>query len=83
MHYNQHGLLLLQGQGIYRLADRWCVPGVTHGLCFSSTHHRLKLHANLHALTRLLVPFTASRMVGLQQHVFLWCKWMFTSPSHW
>jgi len=24
VHYNQHGLLLLQGQGIYRLADKWC-----------------------------------------------------------
>ena len=23
MHYNQHGLLLLAGQGIYRLADSW------------------------------------------------------------
>lgn len=23
VHYNQHGLLLLQGQGIYRLADSW------------------------------------------------------------
>ena len=23
MHYNQHGLLLVQGQGIYRLADKW------------------------------------------------------------
>ena len=23
VHYNQHGLLLLQGQGIYRLADKW------------------------------------------------------------
>ena len=23
IHYNQHGLLLLQGQGIYRLADSW------------------------------------------------------------
>ncbi|KAK9819200.1 hypothetical protein WJX74_002602 [Apatococcus lobatus] len=23
IHYNQHGLLLLQGQGIYRLADKW------------------------------------------------------------
>jgi (S)-ureidoglycine aminohydrolase len=23
VHYNQHGLLLLQGQGIYRLADDW------------------------------------------------------------
>jgi len=24
VHYNQHGLVLLAGQGIYRLADRWC-----------------------------------------------------------
>ena len=24
VHYNQHGLLLLEGQGIYRLADQWC-----------------------------------------------------------
>ena len=24
VHYNQHGLLLLQGQGIYRLGDKWC-----------------------------------------------------------
>ena len=24
VHYNQHGLLLLEGQGIYRLADKWC-----------------------------------------------------------
>ena len=23
MHYNQHGLLLLAGQGIYRLNDEW------------------------------------------------------------
>lgn len=23
VHYNQHGLLLLQGQGIYRLGDSW------------------------------------------------------------
>jgi glyoxylate utilization-related uncharacterized protein len=23
VHYNQHGLLLLEGQGIYRLADQW------------------------------------------------------------
>lgn len=23
IHYNQHGLLLLQGQGIYRLANNW------------------------------------------------------------
>ncbi|CAK9857222.1 unnamed protein product [Sphagnum jensenii] len=23
VHYNQHGLLLLEGQGIYRLADKW------------------------------------------------------------
>jgi (S)-ureidoglycine aminohydrolase len=23
VHYNQHGLLLLEGQGIYRLADEW------------------------------------------------------------
>ena len=23
VHYNQHGLLLLAGQGIYRLADQW------------------------------------------------------------
>jgi (S)-ureidoglycine aminohydrolase len=23
VHYNQHGLLMLQGQGIYRLADDW------------------------------------------------------------
>jgi (S)-ureidoglycine aminohydrolase len=25
VHYNQHGLLLLEGQGIYRLADKWYV----------------------------------------------------------
>jgi glyoxylate utilization-related uncharacterized protein len=25
IHYNQHGLLLLQGQGIYRLGNSWCV----------------------------------------------------------
>ena len=24
VHFNQHGLLLLEGQGIYRLADKWC-----------------------------------------------------------
>ena len=24
VHYNQHGLLLLEGQGISRLADQWC-----------------------------------------------------------
>jgi (S)-ureidoglycine aminohydrolase len=24
VHYNQHGLLLLEGQGVYRLADKWC-----------------------------------------------------------
>lgn len=23
VHYNQHGLLLLEGQGIYRLGDKW------------------------------------------------------------
>ena len=23
VHYNQHGLLMLQGQGIYRLGDSW------------------------------------------------------------
>jgi glyoxylate utilization-related uncharacterized protein len=23
VHYNQHGLLLLQGQGIYRLGNHW------------------------------------------------------------
>jgi len=23
VHYNQHGLLLLEGQGIYRLGERW------------------------------------------------------------
>ena len=23
IHYNQHGLLLMEGQGIYRLADKW------------------------------------------------------------
>jgi len=23
IHYNQHGLMLLEGQGIYRLADKW------------------------------------------------------------
>ena len=23
VHFNQHGLLLLEGQGIYRLAERW------------------------------------------------------------
>ncbi|KAK3243374.1 hypothetical protein CYMTET_46969, partial [Cymbomonas tetramitiformis] len=23
VHYNQHGLLLLEGQGIYRLSDKW------------------------------------------------------------
>jgi (S)-ureidoglycine aminohydrolase len=23
VHYNQHGLLLLEGKGIYRLADSW------------------------------------------------------------
>ncbi|KAG5592744.1 hypothetical protein H5410_043258 [Solanum commersonii] len=23
VHYNQHGLLLLEGQGIYRLSDSW------------------------------------------------------------
>jgi (S)-ureidoglycine aminohydrolase len=23
VHYNQHGLLLLQGQGIYRLGNNW------------------------------------------------------------
>lgn len=23
VHYNQHGLLLLEGQGVYRLADKW------------------------------------------------------------
>ena len=33
VHYNQHGLLLLQGQGIYRLADRWCVPDSAPGPC--------------------------------------------------
>ncbi len=31
MHYNQHGLLLLEGQGIYRLADQY-FP-VTAGDC--------------------------------------------------
>ena len=24
VHFNQHGLLLLEGQGIYRLGDKWC-----------------------------------------------------------
>ena len=24
VHYQQHGLMLLEGQGIYRLADSWC-----------------------------------------------------------
>ncbi len=23
VHYNQHGLLMLEGQGIYRLANNW------------------------------------------------------------
>lgn len=23
VHYNQHGLLMLEGKGIYRLADKW------------------------------------------------------------
>lgn len=23
VHYNQHGLMLLDGKGIYRLADKW------------------------------------------------------------
>ena len=27
VHFNQHGLLLLEGQGIYRLADQWYVLG--------------------------------------------------------
>ena len=26
IHYNQHGLLLLQGKGIYRLANKWWAP---------------------------------------------------------
>ena len=35
VHYNQHGLLLLQGKGIYRLADKWCAallssPSASH-----------------------------------------------------
>ena len=23
VHYNQHGLLMLEGRGIYRLGDNW------------------------------------------------------------
>lgn len=30
IHYNQHGLLLLEGQGIYRLADSWRGPNADH-----------------------------------------------------
>lgn len=34
VHYNQHGLLLLQGQGIYRLGNNWydacCLFRVAH-----------------------------------------------------
>lgn len=29
VHYNQHGLLLLEGQGIYRLGDEWYAPDAT------------------------------------------------------
>lgn len=40
VHYNQHGLVLLAGQGIYRLADRWCVSIAATGswVDFPSPH---------------------------------------------
>jgi hypothetical protein len=31
VHYNQHGLLLLDGHGIYRLADKWRVRAAAAG----------------------------------------------------
>eukprot|EP00967_Tisochrysis_lutea_P053479 scaffold66568_cov17-Tisochrysis_lutea.AAC.1 len=30
VHYNQHGLMLLDGKGIYRLADKWYPVQVKH-----------------------------------------------------
>lgn len=35
VHYNQHGLLLLEGRGIYRLGDDWFPVQVLagHGCC--------------------------------------------------
>ena len=33
VHFNQHGLLLLEGQGVYRLGDKWCASqGSVHRL---------------------------------------------------
>ena len=33
VHFNQHGLLLLEGQGVYRLGDKWCVAHCGVFLC--------------------------------------------------
>ncbi len=41
MHWNQHGLLLLSGQGIYRLGSDWC----TH-----TPRTQIKLGQHLHQL---------------------------------
>lgn len=38
VHFNQHGLLLLEGQGIYRLGDKWCVLVERRGLSLCANH---------------------------------------------
>jgi hypothetical protein len=54
IHYNQHGLLLLQGQGIYRLGNNWCV--LVHARCSCGTLPVMTA-GNVHA------------MLGEQMHV--------------
>lgn len=59
VHYNQHGLLLLEGQGIYRLGDKWylCFPYIVHfTTLLASTIYGHKIYY-LSLLTNLLFAF--------------------------
>jgi hypothetical protein len=43
VHYNQHGLLLLDGHGIYRLADKWRVRAAAAGAALLARSLRVRV----------------------------------------
>ena len=66
VHYNQHGLLLLEGQGVYRLADKWC------GCCARAFRGATTADRFCCCLARARYPVKAGDAIWMAPYVVQW-----------
>ncbi len=72
VHYNQHGLLLLEGQGIYRLADKWCVGSSAYVARRGATRAGWCIHGMLVRVCLSRYPVTAGDAIWMAPFVVQW-----------